>query len=455
MDADGSDAVRIADAENVGRPSWHPDGEHLTYAAEADGRTQIHVAATDGSEDEVVYSQGAPGTYAVFSSTFSPDGSQIVFDAGTDSGYDIFVMDADGSKMHRLTRSGTDYNPSWSPDGSEIVFTRQEAASESDIFVMDADGSNVRRLTDDGSAFTNLDPQFSPDGRFITYEAARQGGTGPVKVMQLDGSEPTVLVATHVLGFSWQSVPSDGSSATPVRSPDPSDMRGDDLGLGFPVCNVSSIRGRFVAPDSNATVFVATRANDNGGCPETSGSFSVAVLDDDQDGLADSPFVPIECDLECRTFSAPDIDGDGTDELLLVEGGGAVPLTRLYDFESVEGGIAIGPVHVAGPGDPAGGFEPGEQAQFLVGGDAFELYALRCGDVPPPPGPGIVVTAAESIPHDAPGAEWHAHQTTLVLRDDGLLHVVDVRDFTEPVSDDPDGPSFGSGETLCGSNLGP
>ena len=68
---------------------------------------------------------------------------------------------------------------------------------------------------------------------------------------------------------------------------------------------------------------------------------------------------------------------------------------------------------------------------------------------------GSVATSAESLPHDSPDAEWHAHQTTFVLADEGLLRVVDVRDFTEPVTDDPGGPSFRSGETLCGSNLGP
>jgi hypothetical protein len=112
-------------------------------------------------------------------------------------------------------------------------------------------------------------------------------------------------------------------------------------------------------------------------------------------------------------------------------------------------------VNVAEPGDPKGGFEAGEQASFFVGGDAFELYGLQCGDVPGPDGPGVVATSAESLPHDSPDAEWHAHQTRLVLRDDGLLHVVDVQDFVEPISDGPQGPSFLSGETLCGSNLGP
>jgi hypothetical protein len=69
--------------------------------------------------------------------------------------------------------------------------------------------------------------------------------------------------------------------------------------------------------------------------------------------------------------------------------------------------------------------------------------------------PALVVTLAESLPHDSPDAEWHAHEATVVLQDDGLLHVVDVRDFTEPVTDDPGGPSFRSDETLCGANLGP
>jgi hypothetical protein len=127
---------------------------------------------------------------------------------------------------------------------------------------------------------------------------------------------------------------------------------------------------------------------------------------------------------------------------------------RLYDVEVVGGDVAIAPVNVAGPGDPGALLEPGEHASFLLGGDAFELYTLRCTSRAEGV-PGLVVTLAESLPHDSPDAEWHAHETTLVLRDDRLLHVVDVRDFTEPVTDDPDGPSFRSDETLCGSNLGP
>jgi hypothetical protein len=458
MRADGSEATEIANGENVSRPSWHPDGTHITYSLERNDRTEVHVTRFDGTNDRVIYSEPAPGTYAVFSATFSPDGSRIVFDAGTDSEYDIFVMASDGSNVRQLTETGTDYNPAWSPDGSQIVFIRYEAISESDVFMMDADGSNVRRLTHHGSQFTNIDPQFSPDGAFITYGSAENGVVGlSIIAMATDGSDPEVLIEGEVLGFSWQPVPdaSDLPQQTEPPTPSSSDDVGEDIGLGFPVCNVSSIKGRFASPDAKATLSVATKAGDLGGCPQPEGAFNVIALDTDQDGVADVSFGPIECTLECRAFSAPDIDGDGTGEALVVQDGGAVVGLRLYDIVATGGEPEIVPVDIADPGDPQSGLLSGEQASFLLGGDEFELYALRCEEIPLPWGLGLVATSAEARPHDSTDAEWHAHQTTSVLRSDGLLHVLDVRDFTEPVTDDPDGPSFRSGETLCGSNLGP
>jgi hypothetical protein len=175
-------------------------------------------------------------------------------------------------------------------------------------------------------------------------------------------------------------------------------------------------------------------------------------LDADGDGLADTSYGPIECELECRTFSAPDLDGDGTDELLIVQSGGSIRGLGLFDIVVRGGGPVIEPVTVASPGDPAGGFEPGENVRLLLGGDEFYLYTLRCGDPEMRHGPGLIVTAAESLPHDSPDARWHAHTTVFALVD-GSLRVMDVGDFTEPAG--VDAPSFQSDETLCGSNLGP
>jgi len=451
MNEDGSDAHRIASAYNVSVPSWSPDGSTIAYAATNKGRTEIHLVAPDGAEDRVVHEEDAEGTYAIFSAKFSPNGREILFDRGTDSGFDIFVMPVDGTHVRRLTTTGTDYDPHWSPDGSRIAFTRQGEGAQSDIFVMNADGTDVQQLTDGGDGVTNLYPEWSPDGTAIAYVAGVTGGPGALVVMKPDGSEVTTLVPKEVLGIAWQPL----ADHSVDSSPSPAATGSEDLGLGFPVCNVSSIEGHFIAQDTKATVFVATRTAESDGCPQPENAFNVVALDENRDGIAETSYGPIECTFECRAFATPDVDGDGTDELLVVQDGGVVVGLRLYDVVATGDGPSLAPVAIAAPGDPEGGFEAGKQASFLLGGDAFELYALRCGDAPAPDGPGIVATEAEARPHDSPNADWHAHETTFVLRDDGFLHVVDARDFTEPVTDDPSGPSFRSGKQLCGSNLGP
>lgn len=449
MNADGSDPVEIADASNVSRPSWHPDGGSLTYSSEEHGVTAIHVVRSDGSDDRVVYSHDAPGTYAVFSSAFSPDGSRIVFDAGTDSGYDIFVMDPDGANVERLTETGTDYNPSWSPDGSRILFTRQEGASESDIFVMGADGSHVQRLTDDGPNFTNLNAEFSPDGASITYEAAKNGGTGPIEVMDPDGSNVRTLVSGSVLGFSWQPVPA-GSSPTTSPQPERSETP-EDVGLGFLVCDASTIAGTFRGDGIRGTASVVTRAGEQ--CPRPGHGMQVLAVDVNGDGVQDASFGPLECDPFCTAFATPDVDGDGTDEILVQNIQFSIAGVRLFDVIDDGGAASVVPVTVASPGYPGEGLAPGAEPQFWIGGDAFQADSLRCfEDDPPPAGPGrvLIQTSATQVDPDTPHATWHATATWFDLQPDGTVKIVDRGDFDEPARGTP---SFAQGNDVCGARL--
>jgi Tol biopolymer transport system component len=468
MSADGSDVTRLTDTPQLAesRARWSPDGTRIAFEGTPQtGPQGVYVMNADGNGVQRLTDPSRPAGYP----DWSPDGSMLVFSQGFEpapsgtGGVEIWIMDADGGNAHHVTgdegdtsHESVDYGPRWSPDGGSIVFTHDR-----DIYVVNVDGTGLTNLTlESGTDFYDRDPDWSSDGSRIVFASTRSRGDGSgLYTMNADGSDVRPVLK-RALGLccpqpDWRG---DATSVPPSVSPEPTFTEtpapGEDLGLGFPVCNVSSIKGRFTAADANATVFVATKAHDLGGCPQPQDAFNVVAIDRDQDGFADTSFGPVECTLECRAFSAPDVDGDGTDELLVVQDGGAVVGLRLYDF-STDGELAIVPSNVADPGDPQGGFEPSQQAILWLGGDAFELYALQCGEVLAPDGPGVIATAAESLPHDSPDAEWHAHQTTLVLGDDGLLHVVDVRDFTEPVSADPDGPSFRSGETLCGSNLGP
>jgi hypothetical protein len=108
-------------------------------------------------------------------------------------------------------------------------------------------------------------------------------------------------------------------------------------------------------------------------------------------------------------------------------------------------------VTVAPPGYPREGLEPGAEPQLWLGGDAFDLDTLRCEDSPD--GRVLVYTTATQDPPDSTDSVWRATSTTLSLNDDFTVSIVNVQKFTEPFG--TDAPSFQSGETLCGSNLGP
>jgi hypothetical protein len=268
------------------------------------------------------------------------------------------------------------------------------------------------------------------------------GTTGGVWVLS------RVFPQTQPLAAQPTNEPSPEQTGGPSQTPSPSGPVVPDLRLGFPTCNVSSVTGFFQDKSTKGTAYVATKKGDVGRCPQPDDSFNVIAVDLDDDGLADLSYGPIECMLECRVFAAPDLNDDGVAELLVVQQGGSVPGLRPYAVsrDGDEDGRIV-PVEVGGPGDAAGGYEPGEQPRLFIGGDGFGHDALRCEDGPD--GRVLIATSATQEPPDRINSVWRAHETTFVF-EGGNLVVVGTRDFEEPVEGDP---SFRSGEDLCGAPL--
>jgi TolB protein len=152
-----------------GAPSWSPDGKLVVFVAERPGARDVSLMNVDGTDIRSLatndhQNEGAPA--------FSPDGRQIVYDAVIDGNRDIFVMTAGGQRRVRLTADpAEDKSPAWSPDGRRIVFVSDRAARQTfDLYLMQADGSAVERLTSAGNSGA---PQFSPDGGRIAFHSGR------------------------------------------------------------------------------------------------------------------------------------------------------------------------------------------------------------------------------------------------------------------------------------------
>lgn len=153
-------------ARSVGSLAISGDGKSLIYA-ESSQRFNLARIPYDAARQTTV---GAPQALAdghtVFGFSFSPDGSQLVYDTLSDTTENLWIMNADGSGRRRLTSDGyRNRAPQWSPQGNEILFY-SDRFGHYDEWVIGADGSGLRPLTN-GAELSMQNGAWSPDGNRV------------------------------------------------------------------------------------------------------------------------------------------------------------------------------------------------------------------------------------------------------------------------------------------------
>ena len=168
-------------------PSWSPDGSKFAFVGLKQGRSILYLADVNGKNLRPLKS----GRYAVLDPEWSPDGTQIAYATdegeGTDTTRLIFgplrlaVMDVATGQVHvPHGQTGKNISPQWTPDGGSLLFV-SDRTGISNIYRMDlATGESVR-LTDLLSGVAGLVPEapclsLSKDGNRILFTAFTRGG---------------------------------------------------------------------------------------------------------------------------------------------------------------------------------------------------------------------------------------------------------------------------------------
>ena len=90
----------------------------------------------------------------------------------------IYAVNPDGTGLAQLTHEPDGIaarDPSWSPDGSHILFARFNLSNNAGrIWIMKADGTGQRRVASDAPGYSDQQPKYTPDGRHIVLPAVRR-----------------------------------------------------------------------------------------------------------------------------------------------------------------------------------------------------------------------------------------------------------------------------------------
>jgi Tol biopolymer transport system component len=233
---DALDGLPAGDLRANVEPDLAPDGRFLVFANVSATRNESWILRLDLITGDVVnLSSFTCGRTACYDRgpRYSPDGSRIVFASSVGGTMQLFVMEADGRNVRRLTRDDRDnVDPAWSQDQRTIVFVRsphsrnaqarnalelgQPAESGSgsiegtpepwEIAVLDLAAEAVRVIAQ-GDGWPRPRPVWSPGGSQIAFVTSSSNGAPDIHVMDANGGGPRPLqwtTPTWELFFDWR-----------------------------------------------------------------------------------------------------------------------------------------------------------------------------------------------------------------------------------------------------------
>jgi Tol biopolymer transport system component len=222
--------IYVADSNGAGArpltqgldPAWSPDGTKLVFSKidcrpiDWDGGYECTgglIAMDPETRSTTVLSNDSLGVEP----SWSPDGNFMAFTRSDGTYNRLYVSRLDGSPAIRLDPPAHEVrNPSWSPDSKSIAFQCRMEYGDLEICVINRDGTGFKRLTT--TRDPDYSPAWSPDGSKIAFVTVAQdpwdgGGPATIVLMTPNGTDAKPLTT----GFDPAWSP-DGSNLVFARS---------------------------------------------------------------------------------------------------------------------------------------------------------------------------------------------------------------------------------------------
>jgi len=192
--------IYIADFDGFGAQQVTKDNSIVAAPAMVPGHLAMYYTSYKLDHPDIYYQNLSTGARRIFaryggsnmSPAVSPDGNQVAMILSKDGWTDLYVCNADGTDLRRLTKSPQDESsPCWSPDGQWICFASKEHERRS-LSKISRSGGTPQRIPTNGVG-NPTEPDWSPDGKWIAFTS--QARDFAICVVPATGGDATVLVA--------------------------------------------------------------------------------------------------------------------------------------------------------------------------------------------------------------------------------------------------------------------